>query len=195
MKKSLFVLLASLFCAGLAMLLFLVLQTAWKTTHKQNTGAPSCEHLQPKPSHGTLGALPVVAPAFSLQNSKNQWVALSSFAGKRILLHFWASWCKPCLEELPALELLAKQMKNDPSFQIIAISADENWEAVKTVLPEEPSFTVLLDSNLQVANRYGTFGFPETYLIDTTGHIQLYWTGARRGWNTPATQECLADLR
>jgi thiol-disulfide isomerase/thioredoxin len=96
--------------------------------------------------------------------------ALHTLQGKPIFLHFWASWCGPCVTEMP--QLLALQ-KKQPDLQIIALSEDNDWAAVETFFRAHPDLAefrrnvrILLDDKEQVAQRYKTQAFPETFLIN-----------------------------
>lgn len=164
-------------------------QRGWRASQGRQHSQPRiCEHLDSVGGNEVLGVFPRKAPIFTLKNKNNQPVSLSSFGGKKVLLHFWASWCKPCLEELPALEALAVNM---PDVQLIAISVDERWEEALRVLPQNPHFEVLLDPAKEIANQYGTQGFPETFLINASGEVVEQYKGAQPLWEDERTIVCL----
>lgn len=112
---------------------------------------------------------------FALENTKGETVRLSSFGDKTVFLNFWATWCPPCVEELPSLRRLYHQLKDHPDFVFLAVSTDESWDDVKTFFSDDPApFPVLLDRGGEIARRYGTTKFPETYVIRNgrlVGHI------------------------
>lgn len=122
------------------------------------------------------------APDFSLTDS-DRTVRLSQFRGKPILLNFWATWCPPCVEEVPALVALQKQMGD--KVVILAVSADEDEEAYKKFTQKHmPGLLTIRDGKQQSNRLYGTFAFPETYVIDREGVIRRKFIGAV-DWTSP----------
>lgn len=113
-------------------------------------------------------------------------VHLSDFRGKVVLLNFWATWCPPCVREMPSLEALRKHM-NGLDFQLIAVSVDDTgWEAVNPFLMRVPvAMTILLDARGDVSSQYGTYQLPESYLIGRDGRILKKYVGPR-DWMDPA---------
>lgn len=111
----------------------------------------------------------------TLEDIDGSQKSLSSFKGQVILLNFWASWCPPCIQEMPDLEGLAQDMKGLP-FKLIALSADQDWAAIQNVLgKQELSMKVYRDPSVQDKQhlRYGTEKLPETYVIDKEGRVRL----------------------
>src|SRR4051812_4042775 len=97
------------------------------------------------------------APAFTLKDTKGVEHTLESFKGTAVLLHFWATWCPPCLDEMPKLVELARSLKGR-SVKIVAISLDDKWEDAEkilksSILPE--NFISLIDLSKEVPDRYG----------------------------------------
>ncbi len=138
---------------------------------------------QPGLSH-TLTALkkPVIAPEFTLPNIDGQKIHLSDFRGKVILINFWASWCPPCVREIPSMERLYRKLKGD-KFAVLALNQMEDEDQVFTFTAQlalEPTFTILFDSKSQVANQYDVRGLPTTYLIDKKGRIRYRAIGGRQ---------------
>jgi peroxiredoxin len=111
------------------------------------------------------------APKFSLRSIKGETLSLADFKNKGIVLNFWASWCEPCIAELPSLERLHNILK-DKNAQVVSIVIDDSEELVKAeVAKAGVTYPVLLDSNSTVKNLYKVSGVPETFLIKPDGTI------------------------
>lgn len=125
------------------------------------------------------GAVGTPAPSFRLPSRAGS-VALDQFRGRVVLINFWATWCPPCLQEMPSLESLKRQMEGR-EFQILAINLDEEgWPAVDQFLQRMPlTMTILVDSKNDIAGLYGTNYLPESFLIDRKGIIVKTYTGPR----------------
>ncbi len=138
--------------------------------------------LQPPLSH-TLTAVktPFMAKDFSLPDVDEEMVKFSAYRGKVILINFWATWCPPCVREMPSMERLYRQLKKD-KFVVIAIDQMEDEDQVFAFtgqLSIEPTFTLLLDKNSKVANSYGVKGLPTTFIIDKKGRVRYRAIGGR----------------
>ena len=124
------------------------------------------------------------APSFTLSALDNRQLTLSDLRGKVVLVHFWATWCPPCVEEMPKLEYLYRSYKGS-GIEILAVSVDESPEAVAAFIQKNRiTIPVLRDPDRKTAGRYGTFKFPETYVLDRQGTVRykvigpLDWTSA-----------------
>ena len=118
-------------------------------------------------------------------------VRLADYRGKVVLLNFWATWCAPCIQELPSLQALQQRM---PGVVILAVSVDEDPDAYHRFLSEHPlSFTTVEDSARRVNALYGTSLFPETYVIDRNGTIRRKFISAQN-WTNPEIVEYLSHL-
>ena len=104
------------------------------------------------------------------------------FRGKVVFVNFWATWCPPCVEEMPSMLRLSAKMKDDPRFDMVAISTDEGWDPVKKFFEQPPPFDVLLDKEGKLAKKYGTDKFPETYIV-VDGRLVGHIIGPR-DWDT-----------
>ena len=113
------------------------------------------------------------APEFSLPAISGESVRLADLRGHPVVLNFWASWCPPCLTELPAL-VSAWNAERPAGLQVLAINGDDERVAVirefttRMVLP----FPVLLDARARVNNRYRVTGLPTTVFIDSAGIVR-----------------------
>ncbi len=122
-----------------------------------------------------------VAPDFELPDLTEQDVRLSDYRGKVVFLNFWATWCKPCKEEMPSMEVLYRQFKDD-GLVVLAVSIDR--VTTKDDIPPfvksmDLSFPVLIDSWGQTDKRYKLMGVPETYIIDQQGVLREKIIGPR----------------
>lgn len=120
-----------------------------------------------------------VVPDFTLQDMEGRTVTLSQYRGKVVFLNFWATWCPPCREEMPAMERLNTVFEGQ-DFVMLAVNVEKDIETVRAFLVQSPhSFTVLLDQQATVQNLYGVYRFPETFLIDQEGRLVERFLGAR----------------
>ena len=126
----------------------------------------------------TVGML---APDFSLPDLDGKTRRLSDYRGKVVLLNFWATWCKPCKEEMPSMEILWDNFKSE-EFVLLAISMDR-VTTKKDIPPFIESmrltFPILTDSWGQTDKRYKLMGVPETYIIDQKGILREKVIGPR----------------
>jgi peroxiredoxin len=135
-----------------------------------------------------MSALPAVegnpAPDFTLSGPAGE-VRLAAQKGNLVLVHFWATWCPPCREELPSLAKLTAQMTGKP-FRLLAVSIDKDGnEAVQKLFGQLGiTLPVLLDPSSGVAGQYGTTGVPETFIVSPTGIILKKIVGPLE-WTSP----------
>lgn len=120
-------------------------------------------------------------------------VRLADLRGKVVLLNFWATWCKPCEDEMPSMERLARQLAGQP-FALLAVSVDAT-EAEVTAFRDRLGLTlpILFDPEKKVASAYQAFRFPETVLIDTQGNVAGRFIGPRE-WDAPVYVEKIQEL-
>jgi thiol-disulfide isomerase/thioredoxin len=120
---------------------------------------------------------------FDLETFDGKKLSLDDYRGKVLFINFWATWCPPCIEEMPSLERFEAKMSADPRFAMVAVSADEGWQPVRKYYEaKKPPVTVLLDASGKLAKEYGTEKFPETYVV-IDGKIVGYIIGPR-DWDT-----------
>lgn len=134
----------------------------------------SCSGSAPAPAVGKS------APDFQLASLDGQTMALSDFRGRPVLINFWASWCGPCRYEMPFLQRLHEDKEwADKGLVILAIDIGEDPETVREFVANyRLSFTVLLDTEQEVALAYNVRGIPTTFLIDEDGIIRDIKMGA-----------------
>ncbi len=128
---------------------------------------------------------PTLAPDFAVPDLGGRTVRLSALRGKVVLLNLWTTWCPPCRDEMPSMERLHQRLRGR-DFQLLAVSQDEDGRRVVESFVREMklSFPVLVDPERQVGERYGVWGYPETFLIDREGRIVERVIGPR-DWSAP----------
>jgi cytochrome c biogenesis protein CcmG, thiol:disulfide interchange protein DsbE len=132
------------------------------------------------------------APDFSVQDSQKQ-VTLSQFRGQVVVLNFWATWCAPCVEEVPSLVEMQRRMKSK-GVTVIAVSVDVDENAYKEFIKDHNVNLLTVRDPSQKSNQlYGTFKFPETYVIDRQGIMRRKFIGAV-DWTDPEITEFLSRL-
>jgi cytochrome c biogenesis protein CcmG, thiol:disulfide interchange protein DsbE len=129
------------------------------------------------------------APDFVVADSDRR-VELSQFHDKVVVLNFWATWCPPCVEEMPSLGLMQSRLPDQ--VKVVAISVDEDSGAYHRFLQEHNITLLTVRDPEQKANSlYGTHGYPESYIIDRRGIIRRKFIGPV-DWTNP---ELLAYLQ
>ena len=119
------------------------------------------------------------APDFTLTDLSGKSVKLSTFKNKVIFLNFWATWCEPCKIELPSMEKMLGKVRDDVVVLAVSIDSEGKKEIEKFFGKDLPPFPVLLDPERKVAQQYGTFKVPETYIIDKQGRVRDKIQGIR----------------
>ncbi len=148
-------------------------------------GCQSSQQSQPDKGLSSQVYVPVVGqavPNIALQDESGRTYRISDFKGNLLFLNFWATWCPPCIQELPLMDAVNQRLKAK-NFTMIAISVDDSWSKVRefySSLSRPPSFLVLLDPKGQLTSGLGVSKFPETMLIDSQGRLIKKYIGA---WN------------
>ena len=138
---------------------------------EEKTTKPSGDKTPTSP-----GAKP--APSFTLQDLKGNQISLSDFQGKVVVLDFWATWCQPCVKEIPHFIELYEQYK-DKGFAMVGISLDSTGISVvkSFALKHRINYPILMADG-QVAKEYGGItGIPTTFVIDSAGNIRRKYVG------------------
>src|SRR5437667_916120 len=137
----------------------------------------------------------MTAPDFRLPDLQGKTQRLSDYRGKVVFLNFWATWCKPCKEEMPSMQVLWENLKNQ-DFMMLAVSMDRvttTKDIPSFVESLKLSFPILTDSWGQTDKRYKLMGVPETYIIDQNGVLREKVIGPR-DWTRPESLETIVQL-
>lgn len=133
------------------------------------------------------------APNFTLSNLAGEKLSLKDFRGRLVFLNFWASWCVPCREEMPAMERLYQEFK-EKGFVILAVNIkDIRKDALAFVKELKLTYPVVFDPDGQVGLLYGAWGLPATYLIGPKGEgLARVWGPAE--WYHPGARKLIKAL-
>jgi peroxiredoxin len=133
------------------------------------------------------------AEDFTLGMADGTSFRLSEHRGKTILINFWATWCPPCREEMPALERLYRQHK-DRGLVLVAVSIDADPKLVPPyVRASKLTFPVALDPKAEVANKYGVRALPSSFVVDRQGAMAALALGPRV-WDNEASHSLVEAL-
>ena len=122
-------------------------------------------------------AVGMVAADFTLTDLDGRPQSLAQYRGKIVLLNFWATWCKPCTTEMPAMQAVYDRFR-DKGFVVLAVNELEDDVKVREHMRiYGHTFPALMDRNNRVANMYGVFGLPVSVFIDEDGLVQEYVKG------------------
>jgi cytochrome c biogenesis protein CcmG, thiol:disulfide interchange protein DsbE len=111
------------------------------------------------------------APNFSVVTEGGRTITRSDFGGKLLVLNFWASWCPPCIAELPSLNEFAREYAGQ-GVVVLGVSIDKNENLYKKFLVQRNvGFETARDPDANISISYGTFQIPETYIIDRNGKV------------------------
>src|SRR5437899_7510078 len=129
---------------------------------------------------GVAGRPPLVgspAPEIALKDLQGQEVKLSDLHGKIVLLNFWATWCKPCKEEMPAMQASYDKLR-DQGFVVLAVNELEDTDKViEHIRTHSHTFLRVIDHDNRVATQYGVVGLPDSFLIDRQGIVREHIFG------------------
>jgi len=118
-----------------------------------------------------------LAPGLELRALDGQGHRLADYAGKVVLVNFWATWCAPCLEEMPSMQRLKELLAGKP-FAVLAVNLDEPESRIRKFLSQMPvDFTVLLDPGKKAAGAWNARILPASFVIGTDGRIRYSVVG------------------
>ncbi len=117
------------------------------------------------------------AEDFQLADLDGKTQSLSQYRGKIVLVNFWATWCKPCTTEMPAMQTMYDKLR-DKGFVVLAVNELEDDAKVRDHIKQYGhTFPVLMDRDNKVANQFGVFGLPVSVFVDQEGRVQEYIKG------------------
>ncbi len=126
---------------------------------------------------GRVPTVGTIVEDFQLVDLDGKTHRLTDYRGQVVLLNFWATWCKPCTTEMPAMQTCYDKLK-DKGFVVLAVNELEDDAKVRDHIKQYGhTFPVLMDRNNKVANQFGVFGLPVTVFIDQQGRVQEYIKG------------------
>jgi cytochrome c biogenesis protein CcmG/thiol:disulfide interchange protein DsbE len=152
-----------------------------------------------------INAVRIGSPAqnFTVTEDKvwtKQSFEFGKLKGYPVVMHFWATWCGPCLTELPELLKLADKLRPQ-GISVVAVAIDQSWSDIDNFFGQHPELKVmpekmvlLLDPDSRIANLYGSSRFPETFLINDAMVIDNKFVGAQ-DWMNPRMDEYFRPLR
>jgi cytochrome c biogenesis protein CcmG/thiol:disulfide interchange protein DsbE len=131
------------------------------------------------------------APDFTITSDSGRTVSIPNFGGKLLVLNFWASWCGPCVEETPSLSAFSEEY-GDKGVVVLGVSVDQDPKAYQKFVERfRPAFLVARDRKIH--EDFGTFIYPETYIIDSSGRVLKKYAEAVN-WMNPETTSYIKSL-
>lgn len=135
------------------------------------------------------------APSFTLESIDGGEVSLSDYKGKVLFINFWASWCGPCVYEMPAIARLHSSFASDDEVEILLINLGEDRSTVENFLKDGGySIPTLLDRDNSVGLSYGVRSIPTTVILDKSGRLVGTKIGAHE-WDSDGVKEILNSLK
>jgi peroxiredoxin/outer membrane lipoprotein-sorting protein len=168
-----------------------MLTSTYKVASVNEPVAAELFHFEPPPGAVEVAKFPrpagpgtplpqTAGPDFTLSDLKGETVSLTSLKGKAVLLNFWATWCAPCVAEMPEIEQAQRRFA-DKGLVVLAIDDGEDPDKVRKFMAEHGyTFRVLLDRDESVGHQYSVAGWPSMFFIDREGYIRAQY----RGYNT-----------
>jgi thiol-disulfide isomerase/thioredoxin len=136
----------------------------------------AAEELRPRPS-----------PSLVFARADGSRGALTELRGKVVMVHFWATWCRPCREELPGLLALARELERGGRFALVAVSVGDDWATIRRFFDGDVPREVARPDDADVHRRFGVSSLPDTYLVDAHGAVIVRYAGAR-AWRGAAAR-------
>jgi peroxiredoxin len=133
------------------------------------------------------------APDFKVVTDSGRTITRSDFGGKLLVLHFWATWCTGCVEEIPSLETFQREF-GPQGVVVLGVSVDANEKLYRRFMEQfRVSYATSRDPSWDIAASYGTFQLPESYIIDRSGKV-VQKIIAAQNWADPHFVESLKKM-
>ncbi len=133
-------------------------------------------------------------PDFSLVDSGNHQLKLSDLRGSVVFVNFWATWCGSCVEEIPSIQKLYRQLSENPHFKMVTILIKDDLQRASGFMQQNGyTFPVYLNADGSAAQYFGITGVPETFILDKKGILRHKVIGPAE-WDTPAAMETIRSL-
>jgi cytochrome c biogenesis protein CcmG, thiol:disulfide interchange protein DsbE len=133
------------------------------------------------------------APDFKVVTDNGRTITPSDFGGKLLVLHFWATWCGGCVEEIPSLEVFQREY-GPQGVVVLGVSVDANEKLYRRFMDQfKVSYATSRDPSWDIAASYGTFQLPESYIIDSSGRV-VQKIIAAQNWQKPEFIQSLKKL-
>ncbi len=143
--------------------------------------------MEPTPMGNPVA--PAIAPA---QLTTEKPFQLADYRGQWVFVNFWATWCAPCRDEMPSMEMLNRRLNN--KMKMVAVTVDQDWNEVNRFFGQvKPTFDVLWDKDKKISQQYGVFKFPESFLIHPNGTVAAKFIGPR-DWYTEASVSYFSEV-
>ena len=124
------------------------------------------------------------APSFAVTTDSGKRISTEDFGGRLLVLNFWATWCPPCIQEMPSLDRFARDMAQH-GVVVLGVSVDKNEKVYKEFLQRARlAFNTTRDPEADISADYGSFKWPETYIINDKGRVVAKYIGDR-DWTDP----------
>ena len=134
------------------------------------------------------------APDFNLENQQGDFIKLSDYAGKVVIINFWATWCPPCRKEMPSMQRAWEIFKTE-DIVMLAINVGEDSDAIFAFTAEYPvDFPLIMDKTSAVTRQWRVRGLPSTYVVNPAGKIVYQAIGSRE-WDAVALMDDIRALK
>jgi peroxiredoxin len=135
-----------------------------------------------------------IAPDFAIEDMQGKIHSLANYRGKVMIVNFWATWCPPCVKEMPSLQRAWEQLRGE-NIAVLAINMGETKQAIERFTQRYPvDLPILLDKDVDVADAWSVKGLPTTYVVDPNGQIVFQVIGERE-WDDPKLLEEIRELQ
>ncbi len=149
--------------------------------------------VPPESPSGALAFLSA-APALPIFDRSGKKADLSKEKGRLVIIHFWATWCPPCVEEIPALSRFWDKYRGRSDIALFAISVDKDWKTIDAFSAKNPNRLPLYrDPSSVTSQRFGTTQYPETYITNRNGRV-LYRVQGAVSWDDPDVRQRIEQL-